>query len=80
LAFGLPKTCDLNPFSRYSCAKEMPETPVFRLSVTSRMVSPMDDTMPIPVITTRRKSVLMVGFISMGLLAPFLGLDSTRSP
>ena len=36
--------------------KEMPEVPFFRLSVTSLMVSPMDETMPMPVITTRRSS------------------------
>ena len=34
----------------------MPEAPFFRLSVTSLMVSPMEETIPIPVITTLRRS------------------------
>jgi len=56
MAFGLPATCDLKPFSAYSGMNAMPDLPVFRLSETSLIVSPMDETMPMPVMTTLRRS------------------------
>src|SRR5690606_8898276 len=51
---GRPSTWLRKPFSAYSGENTMPERPVRRLSVTSSALLPMGETIPSPVMTTRR--------------------------
>src|SRR3954464_14460499 len=50
---GAPCTCDRKPSSAYFSAREMPDFASRRLASTSWVLFPMDETMPIPVTTTR---------------------------
>src|SRR4051812_35955852 len=51
---GLPCTWQRKPCSAYSGAKLMPERPALSDSVTCSASLPIEETMPRPVITTRR--------------------------
>src|SRR3954464_7497589 len=50
---GAPCTWQRNPRLAYSSAREMPDLASRRLARTSWVLLPMDETMPIPVTTTR---------------------------
>ena len=50
---GAPCTWQRKPSSAYSSAREMPDLASRRLARTSCVLLPMDETMPIPVTTTR---------------------------
>src|SRR5215467_7885436 len=50
---GAPCTWQRNPRSAYSEARDMPDFASRRLASTSWVLLPMDETMPIPVTTTR---------------------------
>src|SRR4051812_160698 len=50
---GAPCTCERNPSSAYFSARVMPDFASWRLDSTSWVLLPMDETMPIPVTTTR---------------------------
>src|SRR6476646_2022414 len=50
---GAPCTWQRNPRSAYSPAREIPDLASRRLANTSCVLLPMDETMPIPVTTTR---------------------------
>ncbi len=52
--FGLPCTWLRKPCSAYSGAKTMPERPSLSDAMTSPASLPIEETMPMPVITTRR--------------------------
>src|ERR1043166_5098 len=50
---GAPCTCERKPSSAYLSAREMPDFASRRFASTSWVLLPMDETMPIPVTTTR---------------------------
>src|SRR5258708_31258683 len=50
---GAPCTCERKPSSAYFSARVMPDFASCRLASTSWVLFPMDETMPIPVMTTR---------------------------
>src|SRR5947208_14627654 len=50
---GAPCTWERKPSSAYFSAREMPDFASCRLASTSWVLFPMDETMPIPVTTTR---------------------------
>src|ERR1700754_2274893 len=50
---GAPCTCERKPISAYFSAREIPDFASWRLASTSWVLFPMDETMPIPVMTTR---------------------------
>src|ERR1700736_3956342 len=50
---GAPCTCERKPSSAYFSARVMPDFASCRLDSTSWVLFPMDETMPIPVMTTR---------------------------
>ena len=50
---GAPCTWQRKPSVAYSSAREMPDLASRRLASTSWVLLPMDETMPIPVTTTR---------------------------
>src|ERR1700681_1428427 len=50
---GAPCTCERKPSSAYLCARVIPDLASWRLASTSWVLFPMDETMPIPVMTTR---------------------------
>src|ERR1700681_2894996 len=50
---GAPCTWQRNPSLAYSSAREMPDLASCRVERTSWVLLPMDETMPIPVTTTR---------------------------
>src|SRR5215471_10179759 len=53
LSVGAPCTCERKPSSLYLAAWVMPDLASCRLDNTSWVLFPMDETMPIPVMTTR---------------------------
>ena len=55
---GAPCTWQRKPSLAYSSARLMPDFASRRLASTSCVLLPMDETMPIPVTTTRRIAVL----------------------
>ena len=55
---GCPCTWLRKPCSAYSGAKEMPERPSFSDLATASASLPIEETMPMPVMTTRRMGVL----------------------
>src|ERR1700752_5150025 len=61
---GAPCTWQRNPSSAYLSARTTPDLASRRLARTSWVVLPMDETMPIPVTTTR----LMIASSAFGLL------------
>src|SRR5579872_2754616 len=50
---GAPCTWERKPSSAYLAARVMPDFASWRLASTSWVLLPMDETMPIPVMTTR---------------------------
>src|SRR5216683_8100678 len=50
---GAPCTWERKPSSAYLSARVMPDFASWRLASTSWVLFPMDETMPIPVMTTR---------------------------
>src|SRR5258708_32527734 len=50
---GAPCTCERKPSSAYFSARVMPDFAACRLASTSWVLFPIDETMPIPVMTTR---------------------------
>src|SRR5262249_38306935 len=50
---GAPCTCERNPISACFSAREIPDFASWRLASTSWVLFPMDETIPIPVMTTR---------------------------
>src|SRR6266700_148849 len=53
LMVGAPCTCERKPSSAYFSARVIPDFASWRLASTSWVLFPMDETMPIPVMTTR---------------------------
>src|SRR5882724_7423725 len=53
LSLGAPCTCERKPISAYLSARVMPYFASCRLASTSWVLLPMDETIPIPVTTTR---------------------------
>src|SRR5689334_12300774 len=53
LSVGAPCTCERKPISAYFSARVIPDFASWRLASTSWVLFPMDETIPIPVMTTR---------------------------
>src|SRR5438270_13217205 len=53
LSVGAPCTWERKPSSAYFSARVMPDFASWRLASTSWVLFPMDETIPIPVMTTR---------------------------
>ncbi len=53
-SFGSPWTWHLKPSSAYFSAREMPDFASRRFATTSWVLFPIEETIPIPVTTTRR--------------------------
>ena len=73
---GAPCTWQRKPSSAYSSAREMPDFASRRLASTSWVLLPMDETMPIPVTTTR----LMIASSASCARASRLTLCGTAPP
>src|ERR1041384_4854406 len=50
---GRPWTCERKPSSAYDSDRVIPDFASYRLASTSWVLFPMDETIPIPVMTTR---------------------------
>src|SRR5215471_11565001 len=53
LSVGAPWTCERKPSSANFSARVIPDRPACRLAVTSCTLEPIEETMPMPVTTTR---------------------------
>src|SRR5690348_16748824 len=68
-SFGAPCTWQRKPSSAYSGAKEIPGRAALRLSSTSATLLPMEDTMPMPVTTTRLILTSLIAVVRHGPLS-----------